>query len=224
MNRQKKLDILFEQMRACRACRLRKTCKQVVAGEGPADANVAFFAEGPGASEDEAGRPLIGRSGQFWRMGLRRCGIDERSIFVSNAVKCRPPENRDPFLDEKEICWKWTIELLQIIRPKVIIPMGRHALEGFSKNFGFSIGQKGIQKIAGKAIYVADRNFYVFPMFHPAYALRNGTARDEFQAHLSFLRQAIPGWLQRPPPTEAEVAAFRQKREKKKKSVQRRTS
>jgi uracil-DNA glycosylase len=196
------LQALFSEMKACNKCRLRALCKQVVPGEGPNRVRVAFFAEAPGETEDTEGRPLIGRAGSLFRQALKAYGqFDASKVFISNAVRCRPPDNREPSPDEKAACWEWTLRTLQIIRPKVVVTMGRHALDVMAEKFGFlkKIGQKGITKIAGSPIYVKERNFYVFPITHPSYAMRRNEARNEFFSFFSYLHRAVPGWLERGP-------------------------
>jgi DNA polymerase len=195
----------FEALRAriakCDRCGLRAGCTQVVPGEGSENAVVAFFGEGPGEKEDEKGRPFVGRTGTFLRDHLRRSQIiQDYSILIDNTVRCRPPDNRDPTPEEIESCWPWTVEVLKVVRPRVVVPLGRPALTTLARKYGFSrqIGQEGIVKLAGTPIYLEERGFYVYPMFHPSYAVRRNDSRHDFGAHIEYLRQALPGWLQRP--------------------------
>ena len=193
------LDQLHTEIKACTGCPLRQGCTQVVPGEGNPKAGVVFFAEAPGAKEDEEGRPLIGRAGTFFRIGLHRAGIPEKDVYMSNIVRCRPEDNRDPLPEEMESCWKWTLQTLQLIKPKVLVPMGRPALVTLSQKLGFSkrVGQNPIMKLAGLPFYVEDKHFFVFPMYHPAFAIRRTTLKPEFRAHLLYLAKAIPGWMRR---------------------------
>ena len=181
----------------CNQCRLRKTCNQVVPGEGPADAHIVILGEGPGKDEDEEGRPFVGRSGQFLRSQLR--GIEKYGIYISNTVRCRPPDNRDPNPDESEACWTWTLKTLQAVRPKVVVTLGKPALSVVSYKFGVKIPAGGFaDKVAGKRIYVEDRKFFLFPCVHPSFALRRREARKLFTTHMKYLGRALPGWLRRP--------------------------
>ena len=191
-------------MRACTRCALRtgadSECTQVVPGVGSQGANVAFFGEGPGRDEDEKGEPFVGRSGQLLRAQLRSAKIGLEDVYISNTVRCRPPGNRDPLPEEAETCWHWTHRTLVLIQPRIIVALGRPALATLARKLGFSkkIGQLSITKLAGKPIFVEERNFFCYPIFHPAYALRNPRVRAEFQAHIRYLALAIPGWLARP--------------------------
>lgn len=216
MSNQEDLERLLNEIRKCSACQLRKTCNQVVPGAGPADTRVAVFGEGPGETEDKDGIPFVGYSGQFLRQSMKRVSLDDSAMFISSAVRCRPPDGREPNEDEKKACWPWTLKLLQIVRPKVIVTLGRHALEIFSDNYGFKIGQQGIKKIAGTPIYVPSRNFYIYPMFHPTFATRQSATRELFAAHLGYLKQALPGWIARPPMSQAELNSLKKKKPAKK--------
>jgi len=184
-------------MKKCTQCRLRKTCTQVVPGEGPADAHIVILGEGPGQNEDEEGRPFVGRAGQFLRSQLR--GIEKHGVYISNTVRCRPPDNRDPNPDETEACWPWTLKTLQVIKPKVVVTLGKPALNTIAFKYGIKIPAGGFaEKTAGKRIYVEERKFFLFPCVHPAFALRRKEARKQFTTHMKYLGRALPGWLRRP--------------------------
>lgn len=193
------LDQLHAEIKACSKCSLRQNCTQVVPGEGNPNAGVVFFAEAPGAKEDVEGRPLIGRSGTFFRIALARAGMKEKEVYLSNIVRCHPEENRDPLPDEIESCWPWTLKTLQLIRPKVLVPMGRPALVTLSQKLGFAkkVGQNSIMKLAGIPFYVEEKNFFVFPIFHPAFAIRRSSLKPEFRAHMLYLGKALPEWMRR---------------------------
>lgn len=194
------LEDIYAEIRGCDRCGLRTGCTQVVPGEGPEDATMVFVGEAPGADEDKSGRPFVGRSGQHLRMMIRECRLPEDKIFITNTVRCRPPENRDPTPEEIESCWPWTVKLLQEIRPKVIVTLGKPALKTLSYKFQFTkkVGSLPITKVAGVPIYLEDRRCYVYPVLHPSYALRRNEAREDFAAQLRYLVVALPGWLRRP--------------------------
>lgn len=195
-----KLEELHQQMVLCQNCDLCSGRTNVVPGEGSEDAQIVFFGEGPGQLEDEQGRPFVGRSGQHLHSVLRMARISRNDIYISNTVRCRPPNNRDPLPEEADACWPWTIKTLQIIQPRIIVTLGKPALMTLAQKLGFSkkVGQLSITKVAGKPIFVEERNFYCFPMLHPSYALRRRDAREDFSAHMKYLKLAIPGWLERP--------------------------
>lgn len=192
---------LEAQIKACEACKLRGGCKQVVPGEGIPNAKVLFMGEGPGGDEDELGRPFVGRSGKFLRQEIRRRGVPEDDMFITNIVKCRPPDNRDPEPEEIDACWQWTEKILALVKPKVIVTLGKYSLSALAYRYGFSkkLGsQMKITAVAGRPVWVEDRHFYVYPMFHPAFAQRSRVRREEFSGHMRFLVTSLPGWLERP--------------------------
>lgn len=192
------MEVLHRDMKACNACGLHTGCRQVVPGEGSAEALIVFLAEGPGETEDKRGLPLVGWAGKLFRSELRKSGLDQVPHYISNMVRCRPPDNRDPLPEEIKACWPWTLKTLQYIRPKVVVPMGKPALFTLAHVFDFGKklgGQAKITKLAGVPIYLEDRDFYVYPLVHPSFARRNKSAAVEFSHHIMYLRQALPGWL-----------------------------
>ena len=171
--KKEKLEDLTKRMSACSKCVLRSTCSMVVSGEGNADAKIMFIGEGPGKKEDELGRPFVGAAGKFLDEMLGAIKLKREDVYIANVVKCRPPQNRDPFPDEVEACWPWLERQIEIINPKLVVTLGRHSMERFLPN------QK-ISKIHGKAMRreisgLGKRVFYA--LYHPAAALYNGSMR-----------------------------------------------
>lgn len=192
---------LEAQIKSCHACKLRDGCIQVVPGEGVTNAKVLFIGEGPGENEDKDGVPFVGHSGKFLRQEIRRRGVPEDNMFITNIVRCRPPDNRDPEPEEIDACWHWTEKTLALIKPKVIVTLGKYSLSALAYRYEFSkkLGsQMKITAIAGRPIWVEDRHFYVYPMFHPSFATRSRVRREEFGGHMRFLVTSLPGWLERP--------------------------
>lgn len=174
VDKNKMLEELNKKMLACSKCALRKGCKQVVPGEGPADAKIVFIGEGPGAKEDEMGRPFVGAAGKFLDEMLGIIKMKREDVYIANTVKCRPPQNRDPLPEEKETCWPWLENQINIIQPDLIVTLGRHSLEKFLP------GQK-ISEAHGKALRrdfpgLGKQVFYA--LYHPAAALYNGSMRE----------------------------------------------
>jgi uracil-DNA glycosylase len=201
VNQSSLLSTLHQEICSCQKCTLKHTCTQVVPGEGSANTSIVFFGEAPGEEEDIEGRPFIGRSGQLLREQMRINGIESAEVYISNAAaRCRPPGNREPTPEEMEACWEWTERTLKIIKPRVIVALGRSALIAFSSKLGFSkkVGQNTITKLAGVPIYLAEKDVYIYPMVHPAYACRNSRARADFSGHMKYLKTALPGWYARP--------------------------
>ena len=174
MPRNEELEKLNRKMLACSRCVLRGTCRQVVPGEGSAKAEIMFIGEGPGQKEDELGRPFVGAAGKFLDEMLGHINLKREEVYIANVVKCRPPGNRDPLPDEVAACWPWLIEQIKIIRPRLIVTLGKHSLERFLPN------QK-ISQIHGQALRravpeVGKQVFYA--LYHPAAALYNGGMRS----------------------------------------------
>ncbi len=165
---------LEEKIKSCRKCHLRETCLNVVPGEGNVNAEIMFIGEGPGENEDKQGRPFVGAAGKFLDEMIAMIGKKRGEVFITNILKCRPPGNRDPMPEEVEACWLWLLEQIKMIRPKLIVLLGRHAMERFLPN------QK-ISKIHGQAMRrefegIGKQVFYV--LYHPAAALYQGSLRQ----------------------------------------------
>lgn len=171
--KQEQLDKLDKEMMRCSLCVLRETCRQVVPGDGSAEAEIMFIGEGPGQKEDELGKPFVGAAGKFLDEMLAAINMKRENVYIANVVKCRPPGNRDPLPEEAESCWPWLEKQIEIINPKLIVTLGRHSMERFLPN------QK-ISQIHGKAMRrnipgLGARVFYA--LYHPAAALYNGSMR-----------------------------------------------
>lgn len=174
MSRQEKLRKLNDEMAKCSQCALRPGCKNVVPGEGSAEAEIMFIGEGPGAKEDELGRPFVGAAGKFLDEMLSIIDLKRDQVYIANVVKCRPPGNRDPLPEEVSVCWPWLLEQIKIIQPKLIVTLGRHSMERFLP------GQK-ISQVHGRAMRreiegIGKQVFYT--SYHPAAALYNGSMRE----------------------------------------------
>lgn len=161
-------------MLQCSKCALRKGCKQVVPGEGSAEAEIMFIGEGPGKKEDELGRPFVGAAGKFLDEMLGYINLKRDSVYIANVVKCRPPENRDPLPEEAESCWPWLLEQIKLIQPKLIVTLGRHSMERF-------FPEQKISQIHGKALrkdFPEIDKQVIYALYHPAAALYNGSMRE----------------------------------------------
>lgn len=174
MSKQEQLQKLNDQMSKCSDCVLRTGCKNVVPGEGPAEAEIMFIGEAPGAKEDELGRPFVGAAGKFLNEMLSLINLQREDVYIANVVKCRPPGNRDPLPEEVAACWPWLLEQIKIIQPKLVVTLGRHSMGRFLPN-------AKISEIHGKAMRkelegVGKQVFYT--LYHPAAALYNGSMRE----------------------------------------------
>jgi len=186
---QAQLDALAESILAANVCpELRDQATQLVMGDGNPDAEIVFIGEAPGKNEDLQGKPFVGAAGKFLNEMLAQAGMDRSDVYITNIVKYRPPNNRDPLPEEKAAFWPYLLKQLEIIQPKVVITLGRHSMEYFLP--GLKIGQ-----IYGepKRIQFGDHKIVIMPLFHPAAALYNGGLRqtliDDFLKVPEVIRQ-----------------------------------
>jgi DNA polymerase len=187
------LNDLHTEIAACQRCALHKTANRAVPGEGPDDARLMFIGEAPGFHEDQQGRPFVGAAGQFLEELLASISYKRQQVFIANVVKHRPPGNRDPLPGEIMACRPWLERQIELIRPKMIVTLGRHSMEMFFPG-------KSISRIHGTG-YKKDGVTY-FAMYHPAAAL-----------HQQSLRQAIEADMLRIPPLLADRMAEDKKEE-----------
>jgi DNA polymerase len=173
-SKQELLENLNKEMLACEECALRTGCSRVVPGEGSAEAEIMFIGEGPGKKEDELGRPFVGAAGKFLDEMLASIGLKRENIYIANAVKCRPPDNRDPLPEEMATCWPWLLEQIKIIEPKLIIFLGRHSMNRFFPNEKIS---ETHGKLLIKKFGLKEKQHFL-ALYHPASALYNGGMRE----------------------------------------------
>jgi len=169
--REEEYKRLVEEIRNCTKCRLHESRKNPVPGEGPLDARVMLVGEAPGRMEDRQGRPFVGRAGDLLNVLLAIAGVERRQVYITNIVKCRPPGNRDPKEDEIAACLPFLLRQIQLIRPQIIVSLGRHAGRTL-----FSLAGKrwpGIRKAHGKPVEVSivGVRLTLYPTYHPAAAL-----------------------------------------------------
>lgn len=145
----------------------------LVIGDGNLNAEIVFIGEAPGKNEDEQGLPFVGAAGKFLNEMLTAAGLERSDVYITNIVKYRPPNNRDPLPEEKKAFWPYLLKQLQIIQPKVVITLGRHSMEYFLPDM--KIGQIHGQ---AKRIQFGDHKIVVVPLYHPAAALYNGGLRQ----------------------------------------------
>ena len=193
MRPQEQLEQLHQRIRACTACRLAETRTQAVPGEGPVPARVMFIGEAPGATEDKRGRPFVGRAGKFLEQLLARIGLSREEVFISNVVKCRPPNNRDPRRDELTACRAYWQQQLELVNPQVVVLLGLPAVQAVL----------GLDKLGDcRGQFLEREGRYYFSTYHPAAALRFERFRDPLRTDF----QTLGDWLRAhpPSPTDAE--------------------
>ena len=169
MSAESNLAEIAKEVKACTKCKLHESAKQGVPGEGPAEAEIMLIGEGPGFYEDQQGRPFVGASGKFLEELLGHIGLKRTDVFITNVVKHRPPENRDPQPDEVGACAEYLERQIAAIKPAVIVTLGRFSMARFFPNVKISA-------IHGQARTVDGR--LVVAMFHPAAALHQQSLRQ----------------------------------------------
>ena len=176
------LKKLEKEAKECCRCRLCKTRTNVVFGEGDPQTNLMFVGEAPGEQEDLQGRPFVGRAGQLLTKFLNLYGVSRDKVYITNVVKCRPPNNRNPAPDEIEACYPFLEKQIELIAPEVILCLG-----AFAARTILNLPEKTpISRIRGKEhrVKFGEREIVVIPTFHPAYLLRNRRGEPEFQKDL----------------------------------------
>lgn len=170
---------------------LAAAAKSLVMGDGSADANIVFIGEAPGKNEDERGLPFVGAAGKFLNEMLVSINLERQDVFITNIVKYRPPNNRDPSPEEKQAFWPYLGRQLEIIEPKVIVTLGRHAMEFFLPDKKISQIHGQPKKLPVKLHDGRQSSWVILPLYHPAAALYNGSMRtvllDDFQVVKSLL-------------------------------------
>lgn len=173
MNKADELKRLHKKWLIKCACHLRDTATQGVPGDGNANAQIVFIGEAPGAREDKEGRPFVGAAGKFLNEMLASIKMKREDVYITNIVKYRPPNNRDPLLHEISACSKWLDEEIKLINPVLIVFLGRHAMNHFFPH-------EKISETHG--VVLEARHFgemrHFLPLYHPAAALYNGSLRE----------------------------------------------
>ncbi len=183
------LKKLHETYHVINGCELKKTAIQPVFGDGNPNSDIVFIGEAPGKKEDETGIPFVGAAGKFLAEMLSSIGMKREDIYITNIVKYRPPENRDPTPLEKQQCADWLRAELGFIKPKLVIFLGRHSMNHFFPDLKIS-------EAHGKYIHAELPDFPVhnfLPLYHPAAALYNGGLREELMKDFA----KIPGILKK---------------------------
>lgn len=157
----------------CHLCALAKTRKNVVFGEGNPNAKLMFIGEGPGANEDASGRPFVGRAGELLTKIITNVlEIGRHDVYIANIVKCRPPKNRVPTLNEVEACKPYILQQIQMVNPKIIVALGSTSYHHLTKEYNTKISQ-----VRGEVFEFG--NAKLIPTFHPSFLLRNPSAKRE---------------------------------------------
>ena len=168
---------LQTEISACEKCRLCQTRTNVVPGEGNPQADLMFIGEGPGRDEDLQGRPFVGRSGELLTRMIRAIGLERDQVYICNVVKCRPPQNRNPEPDEAAACINYLRAQVALVRPKVIVLLGKVAGR-------YTLNQElSVRRVHGQ--WFERKGVFFMPTFHPSFLLRDPAMKraawDDFQ-------------------------------------------
>ncbi len=191
-DRRERLIELYREVSECTRCPLHSERTKAVFGNGNANADLMFIGEAPGADEDRQGLPFVGRAGQLLNKLLEEVGLSREDVFVANILKSRPPGNRDPQPEEIEACWPFLERQIQLIEPRVIATLGNFATKKITGD------QTGITRVRGtpQVHSLAGRTVFVFPLLHPAAALRTpslvDTCREDFAKLRDLLSEPLP--------------------------------
>ncbi len=200
------LQELVARISSCPDCDLCKTRTRAVPGEGSEQCEVMLVGEGPGFHEDQQGRPFVGPAGRFLEELLESVGLKRSDVYITNVVKCRPPENRDPLPYEVDACRKYLQQQLEILKPKLIVTLGRYSLAWF-------FPRDTISKVHGQ---VRQKDGYYFlHMYHPAAALHAGNLRQTIQEEFRRVPEALekaravtPHTSEAPEPSAEQMRLF----------------
>jgi DNA polymerase len=176
------LEKVAAEVRGCPLCKLARTRKNAVPGEGQLAAKIMFIGEAPGKSEDEKGRPFVGAAGRILDDLLQKAGIERSQVFITNVVKCRPPNNRVPEEEEAAACRPYLDRQIALIRPKVICILGRTAYSSL-------LGGSSITANRGRIVEKAGQKYFL--TFHPAAAIYNKALLSALESDLKKLAREI---------------------------------
>jgi DNA polymerase len=192
--RRAELVELYRELHDQHGCPLAATRTNLVFGMGNANADLMFVGEAPGATEDQQGKPFVGRAGQLLDTLLEEIGLSRGEVFIANILKCRPPGNRDPLPEEIEECTPYLMRQIELIEPRVIATLGNFATKTLTGS------PVGITRCCGRPQEheLAGRDVTIYPLFHPAAALRTPKVLDQLRGDFS----RLPQLLSPPPPLE----------------------
>ena len=177
------LELVQSQIITCKKCDLHKERKNAVPGEGPLDAKIMFVGEGPGQNEDEQGRPFVGAAGKFLTELLESIGLKRSDVFITNIVKCRPPNNRAPRKSEIEACNPYLQSQIRLINPRIVCALGSPAIMTLMGD------EYSASRFHGRP--VANGEITIIPMYHPAAALYDASLKGTILQDFQILKQLL---------------------------------
>ncbi len=203
LDRTEAIEALYTEIHNCKRCALHQGRTNAVPGVGPVDAEIMFIGEAPGFHEDQQGIPFVGAAGRFLDELLEMVNINRDRVYIANVIKCRPPGNRDPRLEEVDACRPYLDRQIELIQPKVVVTLGRHSMAR-------AFPDDKISRVHGEPRIVEGQVY--FPMYHPAAALHQPSLRSTVEEDFKRLRQLLDGALQpseyTPPPDVEQLSLF----------------
>lgn len=197
------LSALETAVGVCTLCSLAQSRTNAVPGEGPADAEIMLVGEGPGFHEDRQGRPFVGAAGQYLEDLLASIGLARKDVYITNVVKCRPPQNRDPLPEEIEACRPYLERQIALIQPKLIVTLGRFSMSLF-------MPEAQISKVHGRPRKIQGVVYY--PIYHPAAGLHQprwkSIIEEDFERIPDVLAQALHMQDEEPPEDAEQLSLF----------------
>ena len=189
--KEEKLKEIREEVINCKKCSLYKTRNYPVIGEGNHEAKIMFVGEAPGLQEDRTGRPFCGAAGKILDELLNSIGLKREEVYISNLLKCRPPQNRDPQKEEITSCAPYLERQIEIIGPRIICPLGRYSMKFLMEKFGLKNEIQPISKIHGKVFEVKNLfwNIKIIPLYHPAVATYNPNMKKILERDFQVLKR-----------------------------------
>jgi DNA polymerase len=181
LNKRELMKNIEDKISICNQCTLCETRSLTVPGEGDINSPVVFIGEGPGADEDNSGKPFVGRAGRLLMDILKSVSLEREQVYITNIVKCRPPNNRNPLADEMKKCSHYLFAQLQVINPKLIVTLGAVPL-------AFLLEKKSVKITAMRGTMIDYKDdVKIMPMFHPSYLLRNSSKAKGSPKYLTWL-------------------------------------
>ncbi|MCD6414297.1 MAG: uracil-DNA glycosylase [Candidatus Diapherotrites archaeon] len=178
MDEVKGLEGIAEKIKQCTRCKLHETRTNPVPGAGSLNSRVVFIGEAPGYWEDQKGEPFVGAAGRILDELLGSIGLNRGDVFITNVVKCRPPGNRDPLPEEIKACKPFLEKQIEAIKPRVIVTLGRFAMEYIFKKYG--LPEAKISQVHGKDFKIQTLNgeIKILALYHPAFATHNPNYKE----------------------------------------------
>jgi uracil-DNA glycosylase family 4 len=180
----KTLTEISQEIHDCKKCGLSYSRKNTVPGEGPANSEILFIGEGPGFFENEQGRPFVGQAGKYLEELLHKVGLKREEVFITNVVKCRPPNNRDPQEEELSACSDFLDRQIRALHPLIIVTLGRHSMARYFTDAKISM-------IHGQAVWIKGQ--MIVAMYHPAAGLHQPNLKPAIEK--DFLK--LPEYIQK---------------------------